>query len=491
MTNPLPQSAGLIFGKGLVACSLWLLLFTSPARAAERQILRGHVPAAVEALNLQPKGQLAATNHLQLAIGLPLRNREALASLLAQIYDPASPQYHRYLAPEQFAERFGPAEEDYQAVIAFAEAQGLKVIARHPNRVLLDVSGSVADIEKAFQVTLRLYPHPGEAGAFYAPDVEPSLDLGVPVLSVSGLNNYVLPHPNLRATPVDQLAKTIPLLGSGPSGTYMGNDFRRAYVPNVSLTGAGQVVGLLEFDGFYAKDITAFGRVVELGADEPVGDEEGAAEHDGRHGEDHHEGRHHLRPHEQWDAVQGHTRRAQLEGGDDDFDRHDKRGGLREGDHLCPEVLSLAGAVLRTCKWDVAEPTGLGPDVEDERHEDHDAPQRKHPVAEGIEAREGDISGTHHERHEENAHRLHDRYGKEEHHDRAMHGEELIVKIRTDQMLIRLRELRTHEGGHQSGPRKEEERRYEVTPRDPFVIDRREPAHEAGAVRPPPVEFRS
>ena len=46
--------------------------------------------------------------------------------------------------------------------------------------------------------------------------------------------------------------------GSGTSGAYLGNDFRTAYLPDVTLTGAGQIVGLVAFDGFYAKDITAY-----------------------------------------------------------------------------------------------------------------------------------------------------------------------------------------------------------------------------------------
>ena len=39
------------------------------------------------------------------------------------------PNYHHYLTPEQFTERFGPTEQDYQAVIAFAKANGLTVTA--------------------------------------------------------------------------------------------------------------------------------------------------------------------------------------------------------------------------------------------------------------------------------------------------------------------------------------------------------------------------
>lgn len=179
--------------------------------------------------------------------------------MLQQIYDRASPQYRHYLTPEQFTEMFGPTAQDYQTLIRFAEANGFVVTGTHPNRVLLDVNSTVADIEKAFHVTMRTYQHPTETRRFYAPDVEPSVASALPVLEISGLNNYTLPHPiKLKLTPLNGASKVTPSDGSGPSGTYMGNDFRAAYVPGVSLTGAGQTVGLVQFDGYYANDITTY-----------------------------------------------------------------------------------------------------------------------------------------------------------------------------------------------------------------------------------------
>jgi subtilase family serine protease len=127
---------------GRLALSLWLV---TSAWAVEKQVIRGHVLAAkVEA---KPLARLPSADHLRLAIGLPLRNPEALTRLLDQLYDPASPQYRHYLTPEQFVEQFGPALEDYEKLIAFARTNGLKVTGTHPNRTLLDVSGSVADVD--------------------------------------------------------------------------------------------------------------------------------------------------------------------------------------------------------------------------------------------------------------------------------------------------------------------------------------------------------
>ena len=244
----------------LIAIGIGLVVFFSTVNAgfaADRQLLQGHIPAMVS--NLTPLGNFPATNRMDLSIGLPPQNRQALDDLLRQIYDPASPNYRRYLTSEQFAEQFGPSEQDYQALIAFAEQNGLQVTGTYPNRTLLDVSGSVADIERAFHVTMRVYQHPKEARTFFAPDVEPSLDLAVPVLHISGLDNFIQPRPmSLHAIPLDQLARTAPASGSGPSGLYMGKDFKTAYAPGVSLNGAGQVLGLFELDGYFTNDIILY-----------------------------------------------------------------------------------------------------------------------------------------------------------------------------------------------------------------------------------------
>ena len=143
---------------------------SAPAQAAQTQVsglaqlsapaglqrLRGQVPAVLA--RLQPMGRLAATNRLKLAIGLPLRNQPALAQLLQELSDPAHPNYRHYLKPEEFAARFGPSEADYQAVVSFAQANGLAVSGRHPNRVLLNTSNPrpVAFIENPGDGSFRL-----------------------------------------------------------------------------------------------------------------------------------------------------------------------------------------------------------------------------------------------------------------------------------------------------------------------------------------------
>ena len=239
-----------------VWCAAVLVAFVTSTRAVESQALRRQVPAAVS--HLQPVERLAGGRRLHLAVALPLRNPADLSTLLQQLYDPASANYHQWLTPDQFTERFGPSEKDYQTVAAFMKANGLTVTGAHPNRTVLDVEGSVADLEKTLHVNFRVYQHPSEARTFYAPDAEPSLDLGVPVLGISGIEDYWRPRPRLKATPLSQAPKAAPHTGSGPIGTYMGSDFRGAYLPGSDLNGSGQTVGLLQFDGYTASDITYY-----------------------------------------------------------------------------------------------------------------------------------------------------------------------------------------------------------------------------------------
>jgi len=233
-----------------------------PAFGAGRQVVEKTRPAA--AARLSPIGRPTASGRLHLAIGLPLRNEADLNDLLGQLYDPKSPNFHRWQTPQQLAERFGATQEDCDAVSEWARAHGLNVKTLHSNHIVLDLEGSVADIESAFNVTLRTYSHPTENREFFAPDTEPSVDLAVPLLSISGLDNYSLPHPNHRIQSSDGEGTLTPHSGSAPGGGYMGADFRAAYVPGTPLNGTGQSIGLLQFDGFNMSDITAYESLASL-----------------------------------------------------------------------------------------------------------------------------------------------------------------------------------------------------------------------------------
>jgi len=201
-------------------------------------------------------GRLPAAQLLRLVVTLPLRHQPELESFLEELYDPSSPSYRHFLTVEEFSARFGPGQEDYDAVIHFAEANGLTVVGTSRNRLNVDLMGSVANIEKAFHVTLGLYQHPVENRTFYGPDREPTADLSVPLWHVTGLDNYSIPRPLVRHI-ADARPKSNATTGSGPGAAFLGSDMRAAYYGG-SLTGSGQSLGLLEYYGTDLVDLNTY-----------------------------------------------------------------------------------------------------------------------------------------------------------------------------------------------------------------------------------------
>jgi subtilase family serine protease len=235
--------------------------------ASARQQLHGHVQAAIATAPLI--GDVADTEPFYLAIGLPLRNQEELRNLIQNLYDPKSFQYHHFLTPEQFTSMYEPTPEDYQKLIDFAQSNGLTVAGTTPNRLILNVSATAANIRRVFHVNLHYYQRP-DGTKFYAPDSEPSVDLDLPLLHVSGLDNYPVPHSLAHKGVLNQNPFINPLngkinqnSGTGPRfGTiypYYGFDYRNIYLgPAFANTGSGQNIALFELDDYILSNITTY-----------------------------------------------------------------------------------------------------------------------------------------------------------------------------------------------------------------------------------------
>jgi hypothetical protein len=196
---------------------------------------------------------------MRLTLALPLRNQTELESFVQAVSDRSSPSYHRFLTVEQFTERFGPGQEDYNAVVNFALANGFTVVGTSRNRLNVDVEGPVSKIESAFHLRMNNYQHPTESRTFYAPDREPTLVLAVRLWHVTGLDNYSIPQPALSKRSAEQ-SNSVPnaSTGSGPSASFLGSDMRAAYYGGTALTGSGQSLGLLEYRGVDLTDLNTY-----------------------------------------------------------------------------------------------------------------------------------------------------------------------------------------------------------------------------------------
>ena len=225
-----------------------------------------HVHEAVRNGQAQPVGRLPESQIMTLNIVLPLSNQAGLDEFLSELYDPNSPGFHHYLTVPEFTARFGPSQQDYDAVVSYAKANGFQVIGGTRDGMNVEVKGPVSSIESAFHVTMRTYRHPSENRNFYSPDREPTTGLNFQLWHVSGIDNYSIPRPlyesrndfakkhGIDARNVVSHATT----GSGPSASFLGSDMRAAYYGSGSLNGSGQNLGLLEYYGTDLTDLNTY-----------------------------------------------------------------------------------------------------------------------------------------------------------------------------------------------------------------------------------------
>ena len=207
------------------------------------QLLSGYFTAPIMAAAVA--GPVPRAEIISLAIGLPAPDRDALRKAVHDVADPANPAFRKYMTPSQFAAVHGASAADYQSVVDWVKTHGLTVVKTYPNRLLVDVSGTAQQIEEALFVGLKQRLRP-DGSLFYALDRDPSINLGVKLLWISGLENRVIATPGVGTG------------GAGPGGAFNSSDLRKAYASCTTLTGAGQTVGLFELDGFTARDVTAY-----------------------------------------------------------------------------------------------------------------------------------------------------------------------------------------------------------------------------------------
>jgi subtilase family serine protease len=234
--------------------------------AQAQYVSTNHVREAVRSGLAQQVGRLPQSQELSLDIVLPLRDGAALEDFLAAVYNPRSSSYRHFLTVSEFTEKFGPSVADYDAVLKYAKSNGLTVTGGSRDGMEVQVKGPVSAVEKAFHVSMMSYQHPTENRTFFAPDREPTTTLGFSLWHVSGLSNYSIPHPlfvkksdyaaahGIEAKAVISHATT----GSGPSASFLGSDMRAAYYGGTALTGAGQNLGLFEYEGTDLADLTTY-----------------------------------------------------------------------------------------------------------------------------------------------------------------------------------------------------------------------------------------
>jgi len=237
-----------------------LALATGPSfagAAAPRAALHGEVLSAIG--QSTRVGDLSPNAGVSVAVTLSPRDPAALDRFIAAVSDRRSPEYGHYLTPDQFSSRFGPTSATVDQVTAYLASQGLKVTNVAKGNLVVDASGTAAQMESAFGTHLSNYKQ--GAKSYYANDAAPSLPSGIAscVVSVAGLDNYTkLTH--AAATPT---AVTARATNFTPAKIRSG--YNLTSLISSGYKGTGEKVALVEFDGYVQSYITTYDNKYSLG----------------------------------------------------------------------------------------------------------------------------------------------------------------------------------------------------------------------------------
>jgi hypothetical protein len=187
---------------------------------------------------------------LRLAINITPPKMAEEEKLIKELQDRNSPNFKKYLSPEQWNARFAPAPEDEQAVVDWLTSQGLTVTARYPNRLMVDAEGTVDQIQKAFNITINKYEVNGQVE--FSNDRDPVIpaNLAGIIQYVEGLNSI------LRMRPANGAMKGMrgPDYSPGPvrqEGGSGGRDADKDAAAALNASKSGGQVGSQVTNGFY------------------------------------------------------------------------------------------------------------------------------------------------------------------------------------------------------------------------------------------------
>jgi uncharacterized protein (TIGR03437 family) len=173
-----------------------------PVDNSHRTVLQGHIaPRLLDATDQGPIDPAEVLPYVTLVLRRTAAQQADLEQLLANQQNPSSPDYHRWLTPEQFANRFGAAQADIDQIAAWAQQQNLNVAAVARSRSWVALSGPAGQFEKAFAAQIHRYQANGRM--HYANATEPSIPAAfAPLIAeIHGLNDFRLHAPRHRTAP--------------------------------------------------------------------------------------------------------------------------------------------------------------------------------------------------------------------------------------------------------------------------------------------------
>jgi subtilase family serine protease len=259
---------------------------TQPADGGQLTVLQGNVhPMARAAFDRGAAPASLPMDHMMLVLTRSPQQQAALDALLAQQQDKSSPNYHKWLTPEQFGQQYGPSDQDVQKVTAWLESQGLSVNKVANGRTTIDFSGTAGQVQQAFHTAMHSYVMT-DGTQRWANATNPSIPsaLATVVGGVASLNNFPRHKMSRTFGVVRKDTKTGKMARLAPQFTYAGGcngtgtncfalgpgDFATIYnVPatiNSATPGTGQIIAIVSDSDINLSDLTSFRSIFGLPA---------------------------------------------------------------------------------------------------------------------------------------------------------------------------------------------------------------------------------
>lgn len=212
-------------------------------------------------------GVHASSAQMTVSLVLQPNNAAQLNSLLKELYDPSSSQFHNWLAKGEFNQLFAPSATQVAQVTTFLQAAGLKVVASS-TPFLVQATGTTAQVEAAFHTTISDYKAAtGQAFFQNASSVQVPASLSAIVTAVSGLSNTVRlkPHYITTQAAAQKAGTATPKYGAAPGGNGLTPsqissiyDAGSVYSKGLSGKGKGATLAVFELSGYTKADIQAY-----------------------------------------------------------------------------------------------------------------------------------------------------------------------------------------------------------------------------------------
>jgi kumamolisin len=258
------------------ACFLGVTVLLGPAARAAVPFPSADTPKPADRGLLR---ELAGGSEITVTVALRLRDPEGAEALLRAVATPGDPQFHKFITPTQFLAKFGPAEADAGKVTAVLQRYGLHI--ERTSSLTLHATGTPANLEKAFGVSLHLYDVAAKGAApaysFHAPIGTPAVpgDAAGLVSAVAGLDSKPRFRPlNQRALEALRGEQIREPNGStalpDPYGYLTVKDFAQYYDVQPlykSVSGSGRTIGIVTLANFTPSDALTYWNVVGLTVD--------------------------------------------------------------------------------------------------------------------------------------------------------------------------------------------------------------------------------